>query len=381
MVFYAPTTTFSYLPGVWSSLAGDETLRLAMHAPALAALAKKSQHAGLMRLARSHYSQALARINEALSNPKLAVLDATLLSVLLLSAFEALAFQGRGSPNGWTAHVQGSVTLLELRGEKQLKTELGQKLFIQASQNIRTSCGQLHIPVPPEFCRLQRHAATVFDSKAPYFRMGLVLDRLATLRANMKGMLATEVVRESLDLDGELIDVLEGMKTRMPYTVISAAESPVKAHTYKGIIHQYESHNAARAWNVLRMLRIFFNEWIFCAYDPKYRGVVLDRPAPNDPLNEDWDDLPSKATRIAEDIIDDMLATVPYSLELLEKPSPTLARFQIWPLASAGTSDLCPAYAKAYIIDRLRALSERHGLQQAKEAAAMLEEGVSIEDW
>lgn len=82
-----------------------------------------------------------------------------------------------------------------------------------------------------------------------------------------------------------------------------------------------------------------------------------------------------------EVLIDEVLAGVPFSLEFLEKPSRTSARFLVWPLASIGASELCPTPAKEFVINRLRALGERHYLDQANEAATMLEEGGPIEDW
>jgi hypothetical protein len=130
----------------------------------------------------------------------------------------------------------------------------------------------------------------------------------------------------------------------------------------------------------MRMLRLFFNEWIFCAFQHDLRGVIVDRPKPDDPLYEDWGRLPIMAMVNGEKMIDDVLASVPFSLELLEKPSRS-ARFLIWPLASIGSSELCPMPAKEFVINRLKALGERHDLDQANEAATMLEEGGPIEDW
>ncbi|KAF2096264.1 hypothetical protein NA57DRAFT_59321 [Rhizodiscina lignyota] len=232
------------------------------------------------------------------------------------------------------------------------------------------------MPVEEKKTRCDRHGR-----QQPSFRLGKLLDRIAALRANMRGMLATEVVREALYLDSETVNLLDHMKTRLPYKIITSTESLVKAYTYKNFIHQHYSQNAARYWNVMRMLHLFFNEWIFCAFQHDLRGVILDQPATDDTLYDEWNQFPTKAALKAEEIIGDILASVPYSIELLEKPSPLWARFLVWPLASIGTSELCPVPAKMFIINRPKAVGERHELEHAKEAAMMLEEGVSIEDW
>ena len=380
MHIFAPNSSFSYLPGHWCTLTGAEKVKPAVYATALASWARESRQQGLMRLARSYYSKALAQTNKALGDPRLAVYDDILLSVLLLSAFEALAFRGRKSPTNWTAHVQGSATLLNLRGDKQLDSEIGRCLFHQTSMNIRTSCAQRRIPFPPNFSRLQKHAATVLDANSPSFRLGRLIHGFAALRVSMPGMLATAVVHEALYLDGEAIDLFDRMVIRQPYKVITKVESPSEAYTYKGLMHQYQLQNDARLCNVMRMIRLVLNEWIFCSFQHELRGIVVDRPAPEDPLSVEWDRLPTRAGLNAEELIDDTLASVPYSLELLDRGSSASARFLVWPLASIGASELCPTSAKIFVINRLKRFGE-HGLEQAKEAAAMLEEGVSMEDW
>jgi hypothetical protein len=380
MTKYAPTTPFNYLPGIWSTSAVGENVRMSTYAPALTSLALESRQPQLITLARGYYSKALARTNEALRDPQLAVLDSTLLNVLLLSMFEGLVFRGRDSPRSWAAHIHGAAALLSFRGEEQLGTELGQKLFHHASLNIRTCCSQQFTPVPAEVSRLHACAATILDANNPRIRMGMLLDRMATLRAKMRGMQATDMVREALYLDREVADILKRTE-RLSFKVIRSADCAVEAYTYKDHIYLYNSQDAARYWNVMRMLRLFFNEWIFCAFRQNTRGVVVDLPEPEDPLYEDWDRLPMMAMANGEEMIDDVLAGVPFSLDLLEKPSRISARFLVWPLASIGCSELCPKPAKEFIINRLNALGERHDLDQANEAAMMLEECGPIESW
>jgi hypothetical protein len=50
-------------------------------------------------------------------------------------------------------------------------------------------------------------------------------------------------------------------------------------------------------------------------------------------------------------------------------------------LVATAASEVCPVAAKLFIIDRLEELARLHELDQAKEAAMMLEERVPIENW
>ena len=381
MNFHVETTLFSYLPAIWYSVASNQGVKDAATAISLAALATKVQQPSIIRLARSHYATALATTNRTLSSPDLAHLDASLLSVLLLSTFEALTFQGRASPESWMAHVAGATALLELRGKQQLENELGQHLFNHANMIIQTSCAQRAVPIPLQLERLQQHASTIPGFDPWVNKLSELLRRIATLRSNMSGMLATKAVQESLLLEQQAIELLEDIQIRCPYEIVKSTRRTTQIITYQGYYHEYSSQIAARHWNILRMFRIYLNEWIFCAFNPDLRGIVLNHPLPGEPLYEGWEELPQLAAAYAEKVINDVLASVPYSLDCLQDSPNAYARFLVWPLAGAASSEICPPSARRFAINRLGAISERHGLHQAAEAVSMLEGGGWTEDW
>lgn len=136
----------------------------------------------------------------------------------------------------------------------------------------------------------------------------------------MKGIQATKVLREALYLGRETLDLLNNMDRLSFKVMMTLAENTVEAYTCNGTTHQYNSQDAACYWNVMRMLRLFFNEWIFCAFQHDLRGIILDRSKPDDPLYEDWDRLPMIAMHNGDEIMNGVLASVPFSLEFLEKP-------------------------------------------------------------
>ncbi|KAM0554860.1 hypothetical protein ACHAPJ_006595 [Fusarium lateritium] len=245
------------------------------------------------------------------------------------------------------------------------------------------------LAVPDDFLRLQEYVisgASGLDNN----RIHIIsfLTRFASLRVNSQGMLATQVVREALDLDALGAKMLDKLHKGAPYQVINvltddykSIESGVKVCTYKGTMHKYQSQQSARIYNTLWLIRLMMKEWIFCAFDHSLQGVTLDQPEEDDPLHEDWDQMPIRAALQASDIIDDMLASVPYSIELLELPFSPAARSLVWPLVTAASSEVCPPAARLYIIDRLKALAKKFSLNQALHAARMLEERVPLEDW
>lgn len=149
LVGYAPSGSFSWLTLHYASFSCDGTLPLALQAAALVSMSQKShQLKPLLESARTRYAKALSRINAALNHPQDAIRDSTMTAVLLVGLFEALVFKGRTLPARWTAHVQGSAALLKLRGDDQLHSPLGRRLFHHAITNIRTSCAQHGVPGP-----------------------------------------------------------------------------------------------------------------------------------------------------------------------------------------------------------------------------------------
>lgn len=394
---FSPTSPFSYLPEHLPALADDDDIMQAVSAPALAALGLQYRSGRLMREARSHYVKALMQMNKDLSDPRVAILDRTLLCVLLLTGFEALAFRGRGTPRDWNVHVQGSANLLALRDSAPRKTELGHHLEHQASVNILSSCILHRVPVPVTFRRLQEQGSLPKEANPELSgpdqmrrRILNFMSRLTTLRAAMKGMLATELVTECMALDAEVAVILDKLHAHMPFQIVNAtsdseelrkATNGTRVCAYKGIMHKYESQQAARLFNNMRLIRIVINEYIFCAFEPDLRGVIFDEPEPGTPLYALWGEVREQAVAQAATLIDDLLASVPYSLELLQPAFSMAARALIWPLAMAAESEVCPVAARLYIIDRLKALAYMHELDQAREAAKMLEEGVLLVDW
>ncbi|CAJ0554612.1 Ff.00g131250.m01.CDS01 [Fusarium sp. VM40] len=386
---FSQSGPFLYMLDHTSAIVMDEDIKQAIYAPALASMALEHRNPELLRVARCHYSKALAQTNQDLGDPKLAILDKTLLQVLLLSSFEALVFAGRSTPRNWELHVQGSLKLLVLRQKEQFKTELGRRLFHHASVNILTNCIMRCIPIPEDFLQLHDYVNSGLSGlDHPRAQMVNFICRFARLWQSKRGMLATDFVRECMELDDQAVQMIDSLFERLPFEVIDLTTSDqrrrspdAKVCVYKNTIHKYESQHSARIYNTARLMRLVIKEWIFCVFDGNSYGLILDQPAIDDPLAADWGGLPIHAVLETSEIVDDMLASVPYSLEITNTPSSSNARALVWPLVNAAASEICPPLARLYIIDQLKGIAVKFNLDQAMHAARMLEERVPLEGW
>lgn len=381
MVLFSPSSAFHYIPKYWGELVKEGSpLELSMQALSLAALSLDCKQPGMLIAARSCYTQALVLTNNALSSVRNTTLDYTLLCVLFLSAFEGVMFGEQRSATNWTAHIQGTTTLLTLRGKTQLDSPLGRHLFIHATTNIRTSCAQRSTPVPLALIRLQEYASTVLNKSTLSHHLGPLLDRFVAIKARLHTLPPVECIVQSLDLDNELTHLMEQLFLTSPYSIVEQGSEHTNGAlgSYNKPRHQYHSSLDTRRWNVLRMLRLFVNEWVCHAYACLADG---DEPEQRDSLWESWQELPDTAARSIEKMIDDIISSVPSSLEVSGAPLAHSVRFLIWPLLSIGSLEFAPAFVRLDAISILKILSTNYNDPLAAEAANILETGGSIEEW
>ncbi|QPC71873.1 hypothetical protein HYE68_002625 [Fusarium pseudograminearum] len=235
-------------------------------------------------LSRQYYARSLIQTNQLLSQPETVVLDSTLLCVLLLSAFEALCFHNGGDPENWNAHIRGSSQLLLLRSKGQFQSPFGRLLFHHAGVNVLIDSIVHQTSVPLELNQLFEYAtssSSLLDSVSKGIMF--LLWRMAVISPNMENMTANEVLKETLEL------------------------------------HE---------------------QWIFSALE---RGSGIDASCQN--LNIDCifpearDYTMENVLVESAELVRDILASVPYYLDLLESHNSIEARYLIWPLTSIVSLD------------------------------------------
>jgi hypothetical protein len=182
---YTPDSSFDYLVDISISCSSSPALSEAIASAAFAALYTERHEKGLLRSARMHCTEALGQINRALLSDATAALDSTLIAVLLLTLFEACFHAGpeSGTPKTWTTHNMGALSLLRLRGQAQFETLLGRRLFTQVAANMGASCVQMHTLVPEDLIVLHGQASIGSGMQGLGLQIGLLLDRMAEVRA------------------------------------------------------------------------------------------------------------------------------------------------------------------------------------------------------
>lgn len=383
MTAFVPASPFEYLPEVHRVTPCDSALAAAITASSFASLSLRLNNNELLDAARTNYAVALSRTNQALASPEDAILDNTLIAVLLLGLFEAVMHVGRRSPDSWTTHTMGSLSLMRLRGEKQFRTPLGRRLFMQATVNIRTSCNQRLVAVPPQLAELHERARPFFDTDDPNVRLGPVVDKVANLRAsigrdNPPPGRVQRAIEEALAIDAEAAALCDMLTNEWRFELRPPEEVPPTA--YLGLVHRYHNLAAVRHWNALRIMRLYLNEaiWVVAGKLP----LAADEPfADTNPVFEvAYLRATAEANTVA--IATDVLASVLHFAEPDGRLSSLSARFVIWPLSTVATALLAPVDTRTWALERLREIGFESRMPQALEAAALRDHSDAVaEDW
>lgn len=372
-------SNFDYLPPIYLQSNQSSPLAVATQCVAMASLAADWRDSRLMNEARKQYSEALTLTNAALRSPADAVQDGTLISVLLLALFETLAFEGRHSPDDWTAHTLGAATLIRLRGKEQFNTYLGRRLFLQVATNLRVSHAQQKKRVPEEFKKLEEAAWSSMDRSNPAIRLASLTDTFANLRADLRALTPRDpatVIERCKEVNRKAVELLESFPPEYQYEVLGPDQAPSWA--FRGTAHRYPNSRIALYYNAVRMIRLFIHEWIYF----HAQGIIEGTPeSSTSSITGSLQDLQEDAKNVAHQMIFDILATVPQFTQLSTASPPLTSRFLIWPLAAVGETTLVPPGGREYAIKCLRLLGDLSRMRQASKAAEMLEEGKLLEDW
>jgi hypothetical protein len=370
---------FDYLPDMYSNACTAAPLQLSTYAAALANLARERREPEMMKSAQSFYGRALKQTKAALLSNEVR-LDSTLVSVLVLSLYETIALDGQNPSKSWDTHTDGATTLLQLRGPEALKTDMGQKLYIQVSNNIRVSCVQRAVPLPAAFVELDRQASVYLNRSNPVLYFWPIVDEFIQLQVMEKDS-STEpmaLLKQALKLEQMLVEICSSLSESGVYEVLDTENTPSEA--FQNSAHWYLDHRVARLWNTIRLTRIYVSESIH----EQAELLMASRCSTETSV---WATMKKLASETAQDAAAGILASVP---QFIWKPKPnedsqpfkisTVSGF-VWPLSGVGGSKLLSQEARNYAIETLFIIGREARLHPATMIAEILEKGPGRIGW
>ena len=261
---YVQGSNFEYLPGLYSPSGQEEHLSASVEAVGLVSLANELDSMEVHKESKARYIRAIQATNAALQNPVSAIKDCTLISVLLLGLFEAIACRTQLTLYWWEKHVKGALELIKLRGQQQVDTHLGLQLLKQASGRAVVSAIQNKVEIPAHIISLVTAGFQYAVKDDPSWSFTVVHFRFTSLLAAINaGSLADpdKIIVAAMHIDHDLVAWSTALPSSWEYEVVSVKQVQSES-TYEGYYHLYRTHKIAETMNAWRMSRIQVNRII-----------------------------------------------------------------------------------------------------------------------
>ena len=368
MTSYITASSYEYyLPAIYATgCFKDERCSLAVSAASMATFGRRVRSQRYMDAAWQDYSKALKMLNASLADPEMAILDSTLATVLLCALFEAVVFEGGQSPTGWTAHTVGAMRLLHMRGQKQMENPLSRLLYSHACSNIKTSCIQRSVNIPPAFLAFTRTIEPLLDATDSAAVFAPLMERMAELKADSLTRADPQLLHEAWRLDRDVVAFSRHIPPYKP-------GSDVKTWRYLSHYDEYPDMRVVKTWSAVRLLRLFLVTLISDL--SRLDGMMLPEGC-----SLSVDEMDIYATNNMDDLATEILASVPSFLETHgDEPrfSPP-GRSLIWPLSILEKTPLCPERARKLVVVYLSKLAQELNLPHAVHPSR---DPGSQEDW
>ncbi|OAA68851.1 hypothetical protein ISF_03226 [Cordyceps fumosorosea ARSEF 2679] len=340
-----PSSGFlDYVVTILAREEGHELLEGAVLAVGFAGLARTTKQTDLMCRSIMMYTRTMERVNRALADPVAARRDSTIVTVLVLALYEF----SKASLDGWKQHIDGAVSLLNVRGKAQFTTPTGLQIFKDVFTQLLTNCLRVGVPIPSSLRMLRTEASKAFSVSDPYWIAASAMVELLDLyhqispggysyinhnhnapipgnssssatsasssnSANKKAALNLSIedleryLSQALDLDYRLESSFAECQPEWCYAIMpNPPLAALDTSRFHGEVHHlYHDVYIANVWNRMRTCRILANHAI---------GYLLLRGANIDPnwfFSNNYVDRLQAVSKTMALVRADLLASVP----------------------------------------------------------------------
>lgn len=316
---------FDFIREVWkpSQDAHKDGVLAGMIAVGLMGLANTTQSPSLKRAATKSYCTALRLTNIALENRADYVKDSTMLSILILGVFEIMEKGNQSVLDSFHKHVKGAMAVAKERGPDQFRTEAGRRMFAMLCERVTVSCTQRNEPMPEFLIDLSSEMLRISPNENDDLRGRLVELRwkVPQLRYEIKNGLLSDpatIVDRLVSIDEEFESRIAALPSDWKYQTLKIKQD--HPAVFGRICHRYTSVKYANAWNRIRNTRILILESILAEI---WRDLTSFCPT-LDPAR--YTEIYHKARRRLKQIVNDVAASIPQQLGLLNMADGSIGR-------------------------------------------------------
>ena len=308
------------------------------------------------------------------------------------------------SIKAWSEHIRGAMALISLRGEDQLKTPTGLRLFYQLRSQILIGCLHRRVPVPENVVAWSKLAQVYHDEPIPENQLADILFRFNNWRATTLTSFEDyrdplKNVETALNFDAELMEWLIMFQLQYAFTTV-----PVEKRTedvFADYYHIYPDIFSAIIWSHFRSTRILVNEIVVTQiaalyYQTSYPTLgaqfhVNTASSQNVSLPPDFPFASNfyASHALLTTLSHDLCASVPFFLKYHiygsdwanpEHPPPAAyGNMLLWPLYMVGQLQATSPLMRTWVIDRMKKISQVTGVKQLGMVGSLLKSGKLLE--
>ncbi|KAF2875972.1 hypothetical protein BDV95DRAFT_287157 [Massariosphaeria phaeospora] len=213
------------------------------------------------REATRWYLRAIQMTNKALASPTEFQSDNTLLATMLLSVFEAT--NNDKSLAGWSSHVEGSASLLRMRGNSQFSTPMGRIAYLQTVSLLSMNCVARGEPLPDYVHTLNKEIAkheNVDDPGVRFYHFNVLIVDFRAQVLGQKTMDLPHIIDRALEIDKSARTVFSEVGEGWTFDEVRCEHGT--PGVFADYYHIYAHLTAAQTWNWVRYNRIYLYDII-----------------------------------------------------------------------------------------------------------------------
>ncbi|CAD0106098.1 unnamed protein product [Aureobasidium uvarum] len=346
----------------------------------IANLSKHYSDKRLLTSAQQQYATALNLTNLALRDPSQVKRDETLLAILVLTNYETLTGGVTRTLDAWEQHVNGSASLLSLRGLDGVQGTSGRVLTLHVITGINVICLLRNLPTPPFVHLLQSKIFEyLYEPDNPAIRYQRINLECADFRHAVTHCQITspeEIISRVAELDAKLTGAFAKVPSGWKGEIITRFVHRNSAEAgLPGFELRYADQATNYIWASYRSSRIMVNEIVL-------QSIANDSDAHQSARARSQTIMRQCQTEILAGMPqytsknDEMLPwsgfkrPVRYFVpEAASSDLPIMRALSgygvLWPLFVAGSSSIATVETKTYVAEVYRYFGEQLKIEQA----------------
>lgn len=396
--YYIASKCWDFLKPYHHPTDSPEHLTLAIEAVSLAYLWHQVYSDAALATAREKYILALRMTTKALSSPKHATKDTTLMASLLLDLFEKITDSEPRNNESWTSHVDGALAIVKFRGLEQFQDPSEFKILVRLSIHYIVGCVASGSPVPDILNAIQAFIGKRIAVRNPIWRLSNLMIQYADLRSEIERDVRSdnEYIESSIELDGEIQALELELPASWQYSTMFLDHNSDRTFDLRS--DSYSNPRICQARNILRVIRILLNEYLTQRYlasstSDEYLALIdvardkIETSAGEIcacvPQNVDCDGAARQRLPASDrsELPGQTLDRGPTRAGHFHTPDHQLDCYTlIFPLYIAGRSKAVPN-VRPWVLKQLHYISSHFCVRNAEVVAQMLEQETDVSPW